>query len=160
MVFNAELKAYKSEITDFIYDETEKRCILLADSIKKNTLKAIKSKYNSWKFKQLAPKDILSSLQEILHYNSTAKKETIESSLKLKKMLIINYKLDSLNKSKKTLFGYALKGRGKGKGVLQEAKGKPLGRSSIIVPYENTPELIEFLNYWSVPYERMEVLMK
>ena len=49
-------------------------------------------------------------------------------------------------------FGYALKGRSKGQGILASLKGEPVGRNNILIPYGKLPELKEFFATWKVEY--------
>ena len=61
---------------------------------------------------------------------------------------IVTYDLSGLDHVRKTQFGYALKGRGSQKGVLQKLKGSTLGRNSVIINAQHLGELEEFMRYW------------
>lgn len=74
------------------------------------------------------------------------------------KKVIITYSLENLDHTKKTLFGYALKGRGKEHGILKSVKGETLGRNNIILPAEKSSKIDEFLRYWKVSYTKRRVI--
>jgi len=74
------------------------------------------------------------------------------------KKIIVTYSLENLDHVKKTLFGYALKGRGKGTGFLQSLEGEPLGRNNIILPAKHHEELQQFMKYWKVEYTLKSII--
>ena len=77
----------------------------------------------------------------------------------LSRALLITYDISHLNHSKKTLFGYALRGRSKGLGVLSALKGEPVGRNSMIVPAAGATEIKEFLEHWKTPHQAKEIML-
>ncbi len=83
---------------------------------------------------------------------SIKKNNLISKSLKQDIIFLITYDLTSLNHSKKTLFGYALKGRKDEKGFLGKLKGKAVGRNNIIIPCDKLQEIREFFQSWKVDY--------
>ncbi|MBS3119558.1 hypothetical protein J4475_01925 [Candidatus Woesearchaeota archaeon] len=85
--------------------------------------------------------------------------KSVASLLDIKSVALVSYDLKSLNHVQKTLFGYALKGRTKGQGILSEMKGRVVGRNSVLIPSQYLSRLQAFLKQWKVPYE-YEVLLK
>ena len=73
-------------------------------------------------------------------------------SLNANILFLISYDLKSLDHSKKTLFGYALKGRKGQKGFLGNLKGQTVGRNSITIPSDKLDEIREFFETWKVSY--------
>ncbi len=67
---------------------------------------------------------------------------------------IVTYDITSLDHVKKTLFGYALRGRSSRKGVLHGLGGYTLGRNNVVIPAEKMPELEEFLRFWKATYSK------
>lgn len=76
----------------------------------------------------------------------------VSESLGIKILFLITYDLKSLGHSKKTLFGYALKGRKGEKGFLGNIKGQAVGRNNILIPCEKIDEIKEFFETWNVDY--------
>ena len=81
------------------------------------------------------------------------KLQSSADSSSVRDIALITYSLENLNHSKKTLFGYALKGRANQKGFLQNLGGEPIGRNSVLLPYENLEDIKEFFATWQVKYE-------
>lgn len=160
MVFSTDLRNNKREVTDFLYDKQKKECIILAEKLPKQSLKRIKSKHPDWDFKLLNYTNLLQNIKSILEYESTAQKKPIYKLFDLKLKHIITYSLESLSKTKKTLFGYALKGRTNSTGILQNAGGKTLGRNCIIVPAAQSQDVANLLDYWKLQYHIREVYEK
>ena len=71
---------------------------------------------------------------------------------------IITYSLENLDHIKKTQFGYALKGRKNGEGILRAAGGEALGRNNIILPYEKLPEIRLFFEHWKVSHSYKRII--
>jgi predicted nucleotidyltransferase len=82
----------------------------------------------------------------------------INKSLKTKSLVLVTYDLTILNHSKKTLFGYALKGRKGEKGFLDEINGKITGRNNVLVPTHKFEQLKDFLKTWKVEYTSQRFL--
>lgn len=98
-------------------------------------------------------------IKKILYNGLSLKKnKKISKIAKIESLVLVTYSLESLDHSKKTLFGYALKGRKNEKGLLGELKGIAVGRNNILVPYENLKNLEEFLKYWKVTYKGRKLL--
>ncbi len=82
----------------------------------------------------------------------------INKTLKTESMVLVTYSLKSLNHSKKTLFGYALKGRIGQKGFIDGINGQISGRNNILVPTENYEQLNAFLKTWNVETKKQRFL--
>jgi len=76
----------------------------------------------------------------------------IGNSLNTETLILVTYDLKTLNHSKKTLFGYALKGRKDQKGFLDSLNGNAVGRNNVLIPINELKELKEFLKTWNVQY--------
>jgi hypothetical protein len=80
-------------------------------------------------------------------------KENCGSAFSFRGVSMVTYSLTNLGHSKKTLFGYALKGRGKEGGFLEIIGGETVGRNNVLIPTEKLDKLKEFLGTWHVRYE-------
>jgi hypothetical protein len=78
----------------------------------------------------------------------------------LTRMILLSYSLEGLLHSKKTVFGYALRGRDGKSGLLKIFNGKTVGRNSVIIPFSKMKEMLEFLAYWGVSYSTDEVFIR
>ena len=76
----------------------------------------------------------------------------ISKTLDVETLVLLTYDLKTLDHSKKTLFGYALKGRKGQKGFLDHLNGNVVGRNNVLIPINKLSELKEFLNTWQVKY--------
>jgi len=76
----------------------------------------------------------------------------ISNTLNVETLILVTYDLKTLNHSKKTLFGYALKGRKGQKGFLDSLNGNAVGRNNVLIPINKLNELKEFLKTWQVKY--------
>lgn len=76
----------------------------------------------------------------------------ISKMLDVETLVLLTYDLKTLNHSKKTLFGYALKGRKGQKGFLDSLNGDVVGRNNVLVPTNRLDELREFFKTWQVKY--------
>lgn len=157
MVFRSELREFKKEVKDFVFDTESKKCLILVDKLEDKLLSRIKTKHPEWKCKQIEYSDLISNAPKYFDYVSTDKNQKIYEIMNLKKKTIITYSLENLDRSKKTLFGYALKGRGSDKGILQKSHGQTLGRNSLILPFENKLQIIELMHYWKINFCEKEV---
>lgn len=89
----------------------------------------------------------------LLHEGVSCKnKKPFAEMLKTKSIMLVTYTLGNLNKSQKTLFGYALRGRTNSKGVLDKLGGETVGRSGFIIPVNNFEKIKELLNCWDVKF--------
>ncbi|MEW6408447.1 MAG: nucleotidyltransferase domain-containing protein [Patescibacteria group bacterium] len=96
----------------------------------------------------------------LLHEGFSIKNKIyISKSLKTESCILIIYSLKNLNYSKKTLFGYALKGRTGKKGLLYQINGKTIGRNSILIPTNKLEIIKDFLNLWGIKYSIERVLI-
>ncbi|MFH1849779.1 MAG: hypothetical protein ABH879_06350 [archaeon] len=78
--------------------------------------------------------------------------------LKTRSLCLVSYNLENLSHSRKTLFGYALKGRKGQEGTLDLLGGQPVGRSSVLVPLERIGDLREFMKYWGVRHSSRRII--
>ncbi len=83
---------------------------------------------------------------------SVKENKFISNTLNIEILILVTYDLKSLNHSKKTLFGYALKGRKGQKGFLDSLNGSTVGRNNILVPINKLDALKEFLKTWQIKY--------
>lgn len=152
----SELKRLSNQVKDIILVEGKKNHIyVISEKKDKITINKIKRKKNVV-VKNILVDDILydKELQKMLYSGISIKKgKNLNNILGLESSVIVTYSLKILNHSKKTLFGYALKGRKREEGVLRELRGSPIGRNCVLVPYKNLEQIEEFLRYWKVSYE-------
>jgi len=83
---------------------------------------------------------------------SIKENKSISKTFNVETLVLLTYDLKTLNHSKKTLFGYALKGRKGQKGFLDSLNGNAVGRNNVLIPINNLCELKEFLNTWQIKY--------
>ncbi len=76
----------------------------------------------------------------------------INKALNVETLILLTYDLKTLDHSKKTLFGYALKGRKGQQGFLDSLNGCAVGRNNVLIPIDKLNELKEFLQTWQVKY--------
>ena len=110
-------------------------------------LLAIETSLQNNLFKTLLEEGISLTNQEPLH-----KKIGYQSGY------IFSINLTKLNKSKKVLFSYALHGKNKQEGILNNLKGKEIGRAVFFIPIYNTEEFKEFLELWGTSFYTMKIL--
>ena len=89
---------------------------------------------------------------------SIKENKLISKTLNVETLILLTYDLKTLNHSKKTLFGYALKGRKGQKGFLDSLNGNTVGRNNVLIPINKLNELKEFLNTWQVKYSIQKFL--
>jgi hypothetical protein len=87
-----------------------------------------------------------------LDYHSEKHGKILYSLFGLEKQLLMTYSLESLSHSQKTMFGYALKGRGSENGILGELNGEIVGRNSLSLPLKGAESLKSFMAYWKVEF--------
>ncbi len=83
---------------------------------------------------------------------SIKENKLINKLLNVETLILLTYDLKTLDHSKKTLFGYALKGRKGQKGFLDSLDGSAVGRNNVLIPINRLDELKEFLKTWQVEY--------
>lgn len=83
---------------------------------------------------------------------SIKENKLINKILDVETLILLTYDLKTLNHSKKTLFGYALRGRKGQKGFLGLLDGNTVGRNNVLIPINKLDELKEFLKTWQVKY--------
>lgn len=70
--------------------------------------------------------------------------------LKIRPMRFYSYNLKHLNKSKKTIFGAALKNN------LKKIKGEKIGAGAVLIPIDQTSYFEDFLDVWGMKYKTKE----
>lgn len=157
MVFDSEPRDSDKEVQDVFFSTSRKRCVYLLSEYSPSVIKAAKARHEGWQVKAISAADLLSEAGKLLDYTSARHKKPLYELLGLRRLLLLTYHLDHLDRSKKTLFGYALKGRdGKG-GLLKELKGQVIGRNSILFPAEKEIAAKEFIDFWKAKHETREV---
>jgi len=81
---------------------------------------------------------------------SIKKNDFLKNILKIKPMRVYSYDLKHLNKSKKTLFGMALKK------TLKKIKGDKLSIGAVLIPISQTSYFEDFLEVWEMKYKTKE----
>ena len=89
---------------------------------------------------------------------SIKENKLISKTLDVETLVLLTYDLKTLDHSKKTLFGYALKGRKGQKGFLDSLNGNVVGRNNVLIPINKLNELKEFLKTWQVKYSIQEFM--
>lgn len=70
--------------------------------------------------------------------------------LKIRPMRLYSYDLKHLNKSKKTIFGMALKDS------LKKMKGEKVSTGAVLIPINQTSYFEDFLDVWGMKYKTRE----
>jgi len=152
---------YLDRAQDIVILENE--CVVLVISndfsIKNKINLELEVKKLNYTIKVIPPNKVMEkeSIRDILNGYSLKNKSPYSKISGMTLKVLASYTLKNLTQSKKTMFGYALKGRKKGEGVLSELKGIVVGRNSVIVPKEGQIRLIEFFKFWEVYYEIVEM---
>jgi len=81
---------------------------------------------------------------------SIKKDDFLKNILKIRPMRLYSYNLKHLDKSKKTLFGMALKR------TLKKTKGEKIGGGAVLIPLEETSYFEDFLEVWNMKYKTKE----
>lgn len=84
---------------------------------------------------------------------SIKKNMFLRDLLGIKPVKIYIYDLKSMNKSKKTLFGLALKKN------IKKTKGEKISIGSVLIPIESTGYFEDFLDAWGLKYKTKEMNM-
>ena len=88
---------------------------------------------------------------------AAAKRTTNDAEGSFRPVSLFSYTLTHLTPSQKTLFGYALRGRGNAGGLIREFKGEIIGRNSFLIPASKEKEAIAFLLHWKAKYAKKEL---
>ncbi|MDI6889078.1 MAG: nucleotidyltransferase domain-containing protein [Methanocellales archaeon] len=83
----------------------------------------------------------------------------IRDMLNTESCMLVTYNLKNLDQSEKTLFNFAMKGRGDKRGIFQEVGAKAVGRGSVLVPIDKFERFREFLDYWEIDYMAKRVMI-
>ena len=81
----------------------------------------------------------------------------IRDLIKFRSYIMATYSLKNMKQSDKVRFSYALYGREKNQGFLNEIKGKEIGKGSILVPVEKQDLLKKFFEQWRIEYKEQRV---
>ncbi len=73
-------------------------------------------------------------------------------------MLLFTYSTRHLPAKDKVRFYYALKGRDGKTGVVKAHKIEHVGKTVLLVPYENEADVLSFFRIWNIPYTRRKVI--
>lgn len=71
---------------------------------------------------------------------------------------VFSFNLTKLEKSKKVLFYYALRGKKNQEGLLKKSNGKIIGRSVVYIPVNFVDDFKEFLEEHNIDFYRMDIL--
>ncbi|MFT4310765.1 MAG: nucleotidyltransferase domain-containing protein [Candidatus Woesearchaeota archaeon] len=77
--------------------------------------------------------------------------KNISHSIGFDSFAFIQYDLQSLTKSQKVQFYYALQGRNKNPGILQTHKGTRFADNTLLVTYNTITPYKDFFAYWDIP---------
>lgn len=92
--------------------------------------------------------------KSIIHEGySILKKNKISKILGINSYILFEYNLKKLDKIKKQIFSHALYGTGGRENFLKKNNGFKIGKSSVVVPLENSEKLREFFNSWDIIYK-------
>ena len=72
---------------------------------------------------------------------------------------LYTYDLSKLKNSCKVRFVYALKGRGKEKGLVKELKGRFIAPGCFIIPVKNDKEMQEIMCKWGVKFSKIKIMI-
>ena len=76
-----------------------------------------------------------------------------------KHCFIFTYTTTHLAYKDKVRFYYALKGRDGKTGIIKRANIEQLGKTVLLVPFENQKEVQEFVEYWKCKYQKREAII-
>ena len=159
--------ASRSDVSDIIILESGLQLLIICKGSPAGIEKALRKFLAlppGWKV-SLFEKDDLGNpakLNALMHGFSIRQNKDMSEIFGLEKKAIVSYDLSSLGHSKKTIFGYALKGRGgksKAEGMLQNISGETIGRNSVLVPNRHLAKITEFLAFWDVKLTVKDVLI-
>ncbi len=72
---------------------------------------------------------------------------------------IYTYRLVGMTPSRKVLFVYALKGRGKERGLVERLQGTFLANGCFMIASPHEREVEGFFSYWQVKYQKMRIML-
>ena len=160
----SRLNGLKDNIIDIVLVENNiTEIYVILEKENKKTINEIKqiSKEEKTIIKTILVNELLynKDIKKILYNGLSLKKnKKISEITDTRPLVLVTYSLENLSHSKKTLFGYVLKGRENEKGLLGELKGSVIGRNNVLVPYENLKNLEEFMKYWKISYKKIRCL--
>ena len=90
---------------------------------------------------------------------SIVKKENIYKSYGYDSYYLFKYSLKGLSKTKRVSFYYSLYGRGKFKGIIDEAEGIKFSQSIVLVPTDKSYLFSDFLDKQKIKYASFPILL-
>ena len=142
---------------DFLVLEHKRRVLVIVENEKnlEKTRQKVKNINTSYSIRIILLKNLFYD-KELLLWLTKGKSLKHDKALidimHSSKKAIITYSLENLDHVKKTMFGYALKGRNRDAGFLKTINGETLGRNNIILPAKKLDQAIQFMKYWKVSY--------
>jgi len=122
-----------------------------SESIWKEINKLDRYHFSKTKFSQLLEEPLF--WQTLIHEGySLKRKEMISKIIGLESYFLFEYKLDNLDRTKQQIFSHALYGSGGRESFLKSIGGEKLGNKRVIVPFDKSEEIRDFLNTWGLIY--------
>lgn len=147
---------------DVLVLEEKKKLIIISDNLalEEEAKRIARQEGLSLQIKILTVKEFFGyrAFKDIFSAYSLKKSSSISKLSGFHQKILVTYSLKHLEHVKKTIFGYALKGRGKEKGLLGEIKGEVVGRNSIMIPKEKLAEITEFMKFWKTAFKTKELI--
>ncbi len=156
------LRKYLGRALDIIIIEPEKKVIAVSSDtgIRGDMERDREIGKRGYAVKMVRPESIIdeANIRDVLRGFSIRKKKECAKMAGMRSVVLVTYSLKSLEQSRKTLFGYALKGRNGEEGVLGNLGGHVVGRNSMIVPLPSFTKMKGFMDYWGLEYEAAEMM--
>ena len=140
IIRGGEINEIRPDIDKFIYDDLNEYANKLIRFIEEG---------------DIINKDVF---KEMLDSVSLIDNSPFLSRFGLGRYVEIVYDLTNLDQTNKMLFNYALFGRGRTPGVMQNVKGRRIGKGVILIPYGARETVENFINGWNIKYSEREVL--
>jgi predicted nucleotidyltransferase len=83
----------------------------------------------------------------------------ISEALGYMSFMLFLYSLKGFSSSRRMMFHYALNGREKREGIIEELGGIKLANTAILIPIKVSDEFEDFLNYWNVKFKKVRILI-
>jgi len=143
------------EVYDLLlYDSQE--WLLLKQPVEKSLLAQLKKRYRHvYTIEELLGKGIL--FRVLSEGASVLRKKDYLPLLGFTSSYLVTYSLQGLTHTDKTRFGYALRGRKPGEGLLHSLGARMSGRNSLIVPAIKLEVLQEFFSQWKVGFQTTRI---
>ena len=157
-VLASRTKRFIGKVNDIILLKEDILVIILKDD---KEIEGIKKEFKDYNLKFININDLLKKKEvlEILYDGFSLKYDSpINKKVNFEPLILITYGLENLDHIKKTMFGYALKGRSEDKGLLGTIKETVIGRNSFIIPIKNLEKIKEFFEHWNVKYKTKKII--